>query len=307
MLRDEKTELGAQNQELQKRCVTILQKEKSLQIANTSKAPSGPGAAPEVIHHLDAEQFAEKEKLYNDTLELIFDTRAKLGRQQAEFDQLALDLQTRLDDKEFKAGEIGSSFKEFKREILAKAVNSRTGKSISKRLINQFEMIEQKHEEDLERVRLKNISLRTALRKLERALRAKEHLAEGLHMIDFEQLKIENQTLNEKIEERNEELAKLKRKKTVTVQVLTHVREKLRFIDKSNSVGRSELEGFENQSLSMRAVLTDTKRDRDRFKIENKELKRQQGFATSDLLLVDYESRKGMLWFLSSPFILSLY
>lgn len=38
-------------------------------------------------------------------------------------------------------------------------------------------------------------------------------------MIDFEQLKIENQTLHEKIEERNEELAKLKRKKNVTVQV----------------------------------------------------------------------------------------
>jgi hypothetical protein len=103
---------------------------------------------------------------------------------------------------------------------LAKAVNSRTGKNISPRLIQQFESVEQKREEDLEKVRLKNISLRTTLRKLDRALRAKEQLAEGLHMIDFEQLKIENQTLNEKIEERNEELAKLKRKKTVTVQVL---------------------------------------------------------------------------------------
>lgn len=47
---------------------------------------------------------------------------------------------------------------------------------------------------------------------------------EGLHMIDFEQLKIENQTLIEKIEERSEELAKLKRKKTLTVQILTHIR-----------------------------------------------------------------------------------
>jgi hypothetical protein len=46
-----------------------------------------------------------------------------------------------------------------------------------------------------------------------------EQLAEGLHLMDFEQLKIENQTLNEKIEERNEELAKLKQKKTFTVQV----------------------------------------------------------------------------------------
>ena len=58
--------------------------------------------------------------------------------------------------------------------------------------------------------------VRTTLRKLERTYRAREQLAEGLHMIDFEQLKIENQTLHEKIEERNEELSKLKRKKTIT-------------------------------------------------------------------------------------------
>ena len=40
-----------------------------------------------------------------------------------------------------------------------------------------------------------------------------EELAEGLHLIDFEQLKIENQTYNEKIEERNE----------VRVLVFTHL------------------------------------------------------------------------------------
>lgn len=50
-------------------------------------------------------------------------------------------------------------------------------------------------------------------------MREKEQLAEGLHLIDFEQLKIENQSLTEKIEERNEELLKLKRKITMTVQV----------------------------------------------------------------------------------------
>lgn len=117
-LKDEKNELLNMNQDLQKRCVTVLQKEKSLQVQNTTKGSSTPakeGTAAEILHHLDAEQLAEKEKLFNDTLELIFESRAKLTRQQAEFDQLALDLQTRLDDKEFKAGEIGASFKEFKR------------------------------------------------------------------------------------------------------------------------------------------------------------------------------------------------
>ena len=59
----------------------------------------------------------------------------------------------------------------------------------------------------------------TRLRKREAQLKAKEELAEGLHLIDFEQLKIENQTYNEKIEERNEELLKLRKKITSTVQV----------------------------------------------------------------------------------------
>ena len=59
---------------------------------------------------------------------------------------------------------------------------------------------------------------------------SQEELAEGLHLIDFEQLKIENQTYNEKIEERNEELLKLRKKITTTVQVLTHLKEKLQFV-----------------------------------------------------------------------------
>ena len=57
------------------------------------------------------------------------------------------------------------------------------------------------------------------MKKREQQLKAKEELAEGLHLIDFEQLKIENQTYNEKIEERNEELLKLRKKITSTVQV----------------------------------------------------------------------------------------
>lgn len=49
-------------------------------------------------------------------------------------------------------------------------------------------------------------------------------------MIDFEQLKINNVDLNEKIEERNEDILKLRKKVTSTVQVLTHVKEKLQFL-----------------------------------------------------------------------------
>ena len=57
-------------------------------------------------------------------------------------------------------------------------------------------------------------------------------MADGLHVIDFEQLKIENQTLNEKIEERNEELQKFLSKIVNNVQMVSHTREKLQFVEK---------------------------------------------------------------------------
>lgn len=289
LLTAEKEELLKANEELQKKASLLLAREKAAQgvVKNASETQQDLEVGMDHQH--------EREKQFHEVLQLIVEGRVKLQKQQGEFEQLALDLQTRLDDKEFKAGEISESFKAFKREILAQAVSSRTGKPMSKKLITQFEAAEQKREEDLEKMRLRNITLRTTLKKLERTLRAREQLAEGLHMIDFEQLKIENQALNEKIEERNEELSKLKKKKTVTVQVLTHVREKLRFIENSNAKTHQELSALEEKIVAFRAGITTTKKEREVTKLDIKELRRQQGFATSELLLVDYEKRKGSL------------
>lgn len=128
-------------------------------------------------------------------------------------------------------------------------------------------------------------------------LKCTEQLAEGLHMMDFEQLKIENQTLNEKIEERNEELAKLKRKKTFTVQVLTHIREKLRYYSKSNEITAKELSNVDTEILSLRSVVNESKHIRDETRLDNKELKLKQGFATSAMLVQDFEKRWESFYF----------
>jgi hypothetical protein len=45
---------------------------------------------------------------------------------------------------------------------------------------------------------LENLRLRNQLAKNQKILKKKEELAEGLHLIDFEQLKIENQVNNSK-------------------------------------------------------------------------------------------------------------
>ena len=56
---------------------------------------------------------------------------------------------------------------------------------------------------------LKNAALKQQILKMENQLQHKEEMGEVLHVIDFDQLKIENQQYLEKIEERNNELLKL--------------------------------------------------------------------------------------------------
>lgn len=140
---------------------------------------------------------------------------------------MAAELQAKLNEKQAKCKEIEQQFKELKRSVAQNAVFSRTGKKIPKKTLDEWEESEALKDQEVHQYRFQNIALRNRLANKEKILKKKEQLADGLHLIDFEQLKIENQTLNEKIEERNEELHKLRKKITQTVVILSHTREKL--------------------------------------------------------------------------------
>mmetsp|Transcript_17252 Transcript_17252/g.28550 ORF Transcript_17252/g.28550 Transcript_17252/m.28550 type:complete len:377 (-) Transcript_17252:2661-3791(-) len=218
---EEREKLAVENERLQRKLVFYLKAKK-----NDDK------------YEDDATRsVTNQDQRYLQSLSQVNELKEDLHKVETHFDRIALDMKIRLEDKEVKAKEIRDSFVKFKREIAEIAENSRTGRKIPKQIIEQFEETELHKDEELEKFRLRNIHLRNQVRKLDGALRQKEELADGLHFIDFEQLKIENQTLNEKIEERNEELLKLRKKTTTTVQVLTHVKEKYsvkKFVDNAS-------------------------------------------------------------------------
>merc|ERR1711988_1038855 len=97
--------------------------------------------------------------------------------------------------------------------------------------------------------------------------------------------------LNEKIEERNEELHKLRKKTVITVQVITHMREKLQFIQQENQVLKSELAQLDQELASQRDLVAKTKHERDDYRSENAKLRQQTGIINSELLTKDYEDR----------------
>merc|ERR1712217_286643 len=138
-----------------------------------------------------------------------------MGLQQVKAARMSEELKSQLEAKRQKAMECRDSFQAFKRQVAKHAEYARTGRKIAEKIIQEIEEFELDKDAEVEEVRGSNISLKNRLAKLEQLLRKKDELAENLHVIDFEQLKIENQTLNEKIEERNEELHKLRKKTSI--------------------------------------------------------------------------------------------
>lgn len=139
--------------------------------------------------------------------------------------------------------------------------------------------------------RLQNIALRNKLANKEKVLKKKEQLADGLHLIDFEQLKIENQTLNEKIEERNEELHKLRKKITQTVVILSHTREKLQYVNEQNRIQEIQLIELNEQLNNEKNDQSKLKKNREKLQKINQRLKQQTGIVNSKDLKVDFERR----------------
>ncbi|XP_015668023.1 coiled-coil domain-containing protein 96 [Protobothrops mucrosquamatus] len=220
----------------------------------------------------------------------------KLRNQQAEetaWYQKEIDaLQRSCDQKLAKVESEWKTYQAVKKEVAVYTMGRRLGgKQAAIKEVDKIQAKEQSKEREMTEVRLENIKLKHRIQKIDASLKAQEELAEGLHLIDFEQLKIENQTYNEKIEERNEELQKLRRKVTNTVQVLSQVKEKLQFVEAENQGQKAQLMAVESLGAQNRDILTRTKQARDKLRIDNQRLQQKCGLLGNTLLLRDFEEK----------------
>jgi len=230
------------------------------------------------------------EPKYLNTLAHVHQIRLDLKQTQDRYNDMARELQYKLDEKQAKCFEIRKAFMDLKKEVCKKAAFSRTDKAIPDGLIEEWRDREDDKSKELQLLRLENLRLRNHLAKNQKVLKKKEELAEGLHLIDYEQLKIENQTLNEKIEERNEDLHKLKKKNTNTVQILTHFKEKLQFVIQENEKLKVEGEDKESVLIKLRKDLNDLKDSKKDLKNQNQQLRQQTGIMNSKYLSRDFEN-----------------
>ena len=257
-----------------------------------SRASSAAATSRAETADMDGEGLPPKLSQYRDTLKAVLDKQLELQSQQEGAAQRAVDMQLAVEARQEQLEDVTSRMQEWWRAAVRTAVDSNSGRHLSKDRSLKFEMDEERTAAELQQVRLRNLLLQIKHDKLQEALAEKEQLAEGLALIDFEQLKIENSTLAEKIEDRNEELAKLRRKTTTTVQVLTHVKEKLQFVACTSDELAKELGSVEREVANLRAQLAEGKAVREAQRTEIDAKRTARGFAHMDALAKDFERRK---------------
>ncbi|RNF26941.1 putative coiled-coil domain-containing protein 96 [Trypanosoma conorhini] len=183
-------------------------------------------------------------------------------------------------------------FREYIKHLAEDSVFVRTNRRLTAVEIAAFLERETEQRREIRNARIRHLLLCHELGKLQRTAARRDLQQDGMNLIDFEQLKIENTNLNEKIEERNEDLLKLRRKVTTTIHVLTHVKEKLEFMKVENIQLRRQVTATEEELNELRDKLAQTKRRRDHFATNNIKMREKMPMVGSEKLLLDYENRK---------------
>ena len=171
--------------------------------------------------------------------------------------------QQSIDEQEKRKQDVYDILMKYKEELLENA-ETRKGKKIPRAEIENWLGREKELEDELKKVRILSFTKNLEMNRLKKELKKTEDYFEGLHIIDFEQLKIENNTLTEKIEDRNEEIHKIKNKINISVQELAHLQEKSHFISSQNGIGKSENENLKKDIFGMKKKLTKRKEDNDK-------------------------------------------
>uniref|UniRef100_A0A8C5LM62 Coiled-coil domain containing 96 n=1 Tax=Jaculus jaculus TaxID=51337 RepID=A0A8C5LM62_JACJA len=236
----------------------------------------------------------EKEQAYLGYLAMLEELKKQEADDLEWYHREVSELKQQCQEKQARVEKEWRRFQALKKQVVMQVMGScrmRGGRQAALREVEQIQALEDKKEKEMSALRLENVQLKQSLVHFETRMKAQEDLAEGLLLIDFEQLKIENQTFNEKVEERNEELLKLRSKVTSNVQIITHVKEKLHFMDMENACKKTQVLEIEAQVALGRDILTKTKQARDSLRLDNIKLNQKCGLLGKESLLRDLEEK----------------
>ncbi|XP_014681514.1 PREDICTED: coiled-coil domain-containing protein 113-like [Priapulus caudatus] len=225
----------------------------------------------------------------------IEEIREALVNLQSDSEKILSNHKAVMEEAEMRSCELKKSEYEFERDIIKGAVNPRSGKIISEKIVRHFEDKMKSRDGLIEKLRLKNSTLKVQLRKLRLQLKQKEEMGEVLHEVDFHQLKIENSQYLEKIDERNQELLQLKMVAGNTMQILSLHKKKLQTLMKEAESLAAEIDSRNELLKKIISESSIVQKEKEKANIVNQRLTEQlSNYRVPETL--DYVNEKARLY-----------
>jgi chromosome segregation ATPase len=150
----------------------------------------------------------------------------------------------------------------------------------------------------VEKLRLKNATLKSQAQKIDAQLRHKEEMGDALHYIDFHQLQIENKQYVAKIEERNEELLRLKQTTGSTVQVLNNLKKRLHELLEESAWIQGEIRTRTelNEKIVEEIALVEEKNQKDMRRLQSLQIQQSAEPSKDMPQILDYVGQKAKMY-----------
>lgn len=246
-----------------------------------ASAGAGAGSASMAV--------ADKEQRYAELLQELQTARQRASEHSHTFSSKDAGVRSVMHSRRAQLDAVRGRLAALVDQVVRTAAHSVTGMPIPPSTASRLQAELERSREHTSARRLAVITAQRTAARLEKQLKSRDNVADGLNLIDFEQLKIENATLHEKIEDRQEELRKLRGKTVTTVQVLTHTKEKLRFVTGQSEQLSVAAAAVEAQVAAQREALARCKTARERVRGVIDRRRTARGFAHNDALAVDFE------------------
>ncbi|KAL6480799.1 hypothetical protein MHYP_G00118320 [Metynnis hypsauchen] len=180
-----------------------------------------------------------------------------------------------IEEADIRLAEVKKASYEFDRDV-AKTVQEKQAVMMAAEKVSRYIEERMKSKDTLiEKLRLKNAALHVQKRKLQLQLRQKEEMGEALQEVDFQQLKIENSQYLEQIDQRNQDLLRLKLQTGNTLQVLNSYKKKLQSLTLESKSLSSDIASREQMVVKIEQETQKAEEERAKAESVNRKLRAQ--------------------------------
>ncbi|KAJ8984068.1 hypothetical protein NQ317_006566 [Molorchus minor] len=181
------------------------------------------------------------------------------------------------------------SMQQREKEIGYGLINTKTGKAIPDKLVDRLIRLQRSLMDTVNTMRLNYIRLKDIVAEKQNKTAILDKIGPNLYLNDYEQLKIENRGLEDKMEERDDEMAKLRSKYHLNVEILAHIREKSAALQSDIDNLKEQIKQYHEEHTQVRGQLTGYKQQRDYYRNTANKLRNESGLLTEMELLRDME------------------